>query len=43
VMGEFLARTPGAERLGLADASAAQWLPDAEHDGFYYALIRKTG
>ena len=43
VTGEFLARTPGAERLELGDGSAAQWLPDAEHDGFYSALIRKTG
>src|SRR5205085_616246 len=31
----------GARRLPLPDAGEAQWLPDAEHDGFYYALIHK--
>ena len=28
-------------RLPLPDGGAAQWLPDAEHDGFFYALIEK--
>jgi 16S rRNA (cytosine967-C5)-methyltransferase len=42
VTGEFLARTAGAVRLPLPDGQEAQWLPDAEHDGFYYALIQKT-
>jgi 16S rRNA (cytosine967-C5)-methyltransferase len=42
VTGEFLARTRGAVRLPLPDGQEAQWLPDAEHDGFYYALIQKT-
>jgi 16S rRNA (cytosine967-C5)-methyltransferase len=37
----FVARTPQASRLSLPDAAPAQWLPDAEHDGFYYALIHK--
>ena len=37
------ARSSGAPalRLPLADGSAAQGLPDAERDGFYYALIQK--
>ena len=39
---DFLARTAGAVRLPLPDGQEAQWLPDAEHDGFYYALIHKT-
>jgi 16S rRNA (cytosine967-C5)-methyltransferase len=42
VTGEFLARTAGAARLPLPDGGEAQWLPDAEHDGFYYALFQKT-
>ena len=41
VIEAFLARTPGAVRLSLPDRGAAQGLPDAERDGFYYALIRK--
>ena len=37
------ARSSGAPalRLPLADGAAAQGLPDAERDGFYYALIQK--
>lgn len=34
----FLVRQPGAVRL-----SEAQLLPQADHDGFYYALLRKPG
>ena len=30
-----------ALRLPLGDGGEAQWLPDAERDGFYYALIQK--
>ncbi len=41
VIEAFVARTSGARRLPLPDAGEAQWLPDAEHDGFYYALIHK--
>jgi 16S rRNA (cytosine967-C5)-methyltransferase len=41
VIEAFLARTPAAVRVPLPDAGAAQGLPDAERDGFYYALIRK--
>jgi len=41
VIGAFIARTPHAVRLPLADGAAAQGLPDAERDGFYYALIHK--
>jgi 16S rRNA (cytosine967-C5)-methyltransferase len=37
----FIARTPGAARRPLSDGAAAQGLPDAERDGFYYALIHK--
>ena len=41
VVEAFVARAPGARRLPLADGRAAQWLPEAEHDGFYHALIEK--
>jgi 16S rRNA (cytosine967-C5)-methyltransferase len=41
VIEAFLARAPGAARLPLPDGAAAQGLPDAERDGFYYALIHK--
>jgi 16S rRNA (cytosine967-C5)-methyltransferase len=41
VIDAFVARTQRAVRLPLADGSPAQWLPGAERDGFYYALIRK--
>jgi 16S rRNA (cytosine967-C5)-methyltransferase len=33
----FLARSTDARREG-----EEQWLPDGEHDGFYYALLRKA-
>ena len=42
VISAFLERQSGARRVSLADGGAAQWLPDAEHDGFYYALIEKV-
>ena len=38
----FVGRTPYAKGLALPDGAAAQWLPHAEHDGFYYALIEKN-
>jgi 16S rRNA (cytosine967-C5)-methyltransferase len=41
VVDAFLRRAPHAGRLELADGRPAQWLPGAEHDGFYYALIQK--
>ncbi|MDQ5849254.1 MAG: 16S rRNA (cytosine(967)-C(5))-methyltransferase RsmB, partial [Pseudomonadota bacterium] len=41
VIEAFVARAPGALRLALPDDSPAQRLPDAEHDGFYHALIQK--
>jgi 16S rRNA (cytosine967-C5)-methyltransferase len=41
VIDAFVARAPGARRLVLPDGSPAQRLPDAQHDGFYYALIQK--
>lgn len=41
VVGAFLAGERSARRLGTADGGPAQWLPDAEHDGFFYALIEK--
>jgi 16S rRNA (cytosine967-C5)-methyltransferase len=37
----FLARTHGARALPLPDGKPQQWLPCAQHDGFYYALIQK--
>ena len=42
VISAFLDRHSGARRVSLPDGGAAQWLPDAEHDGFYYALIEKV-
>jgi 16S rRNA (cytosine967-C5)-methyltransferase len=41
VMEAFVARGDGAKRAPLPDGEPAQWLPSAEHDGFYYALIEK--
>lgn len=41
VVSAFLARTPGARRVLLPDGAPAQWLPDSDHDGFFYALIEK--
>jgi 16S rRNA (cytosine967-C5)-methyltransferase len=45
VIDAFVARqrAPGARavRLPLGDGAAAQGLPDAERDGFYYALVHK--
>ena len=37
----FIAGEPMARRLALPDGSSAQWLPQAQHDGFFYALIEK--
>ena len=41
VIEAFMARVAQARRLPLPDAAAAQWLPGADHDGFFYALIQK--
>jgi 16S rRNA (cytosine967-C5)-methyltransferase len=41
VVAAFVARWPDARRLPLPDGAPGQWLPDAEHDGFFYALIQK--
>ena len=41
VIDAFVSRAPRARRVPLPDGSAAQGLPDAERDGFYYALIEK--
>ena len=41
VIDAFVARTARAVRSPLADGVAAQGLPDAQRDGFYYALIQK--
>jgi hypothetical protein len=41
VIDAFVARAAHAARLPLPDGAAAQGLPDAERDGFYYALIEK--
>ena len=41
VIASFVGRTAGAVRQPLPDGAAAQLLPDAEQDGFFYALIRK--
>ena len=40
-IGRFCARHPDAERLSIQGRPDFQLLPNAEHDGFYYALLRK--
>jgi 16S rRNA (cytosine967-C5)-methyltransferase len=37
----FVASEPTARRIALSDGAADQWLPDGQHDGFFYALIEK--
>jgi 16S rRNA (cytosine967-C5)-methyltransferase len=37
----FVARTPRAQVLPMPDGEPQQWLPAAERDGFYHALIQK--
>ena len=41
VIDSFLARSNAARRLPLAELEAGQLLPDAFHDGFFYALLQK--
>jgi 16S rRNA (cytosine967-C5)-methyltransferase len=41
VVERFTAGHADARRAALGDGGPAQWLPSAEHDGFYYALIEK--
>ena len=38
----FRARSNGARRLPLSGLEAGQLLPDARHDGFFYALLEKN-
>ncbi len=40
-IGSFLGRNTGARRLPLAGLEGGQLLPDARHDGFFYALLEK--
>ena len=42
VLDEFRARTPGAQRRDLPGGAAAQLLPCAQHDGFFYGLLEKA-
>ena len=41
VVAAFIGSERSARQLPLPDGARAQWLPDAEHDGFFYALIEK--
>jgi 16S rRNA (cytosine967-C5)-methyltransferase len=41
VVDALCTRTPQAQHLPLPEGAPAQLLPDAEHDGFYFALIAK--
>jgi 16S rRNA (cytosine967-C5)-methyltransferase len=41
VVAAFAATEPRARRLPPPDGEPAQWLPDAQHDGFFYAVIEK--
>ena len=38
----FAARHPDCRRLSIADQPDCQYLPCAEHDGFFYSLLEKT-
>lgn len=42
VVDAFLERTLAARRLTLPGLAGAQLLPDADHDGFYFALLEKN-
>jgi 16S rRNA (cytosine967-C5)-methyltransferase len=41
-IGRFCARHANAQRLPIDGSTALQLLPTAEHDGFYFALLRKS-
>jgi len=41
VVATFVESETAARQLPLPDGARAQWQPDHEHDGFYYALIEK--
>jgi 16S rRNA (cytosine967-C5)-methyltransferase len=41
VIDAFVRQAAGARRIALAGGERAQWLPNAEHDGFYFALLQK--
>ena len=41
VVESFLARNNSATRVPLAGLEGGQLLPDAQHDGFFYALLEK--
>jgi 16S rRNA (cytosine967-C5)-methyltransferase len=42
VVNEFLANHADAEQLSLPDLASGQLLPNAQHDGFFYALLQKS-
>jgi 16S rRNA (cytosine967-C5)-methyltransferase len=42
VVEEFLERTRTARRLAVPGLARGPLLPDAEHDGFYFALLEKN-
>lgn len=41
VIDAFTAHASGARRIALPEGASAPWLPDAEHDGFFCALLQK--
>jgi 16S rRNA (cytosine967-C5)-methyltransferase len=41
VVARFVESERDVRQLALPDGARAQWLPDDEHDGFYYALVEK--
>jgi len=43
VVDAFCMRTPEAQRLALPGDATPQWLPGPGHDGFYYALLGRSG
>jgi len=42
IVAAWAAAERDVRRLPLPDDGPAQWLPDARHDGFFYALIQKS-
>ena len=42
VVTDFVAKHPDAKSLPISDLPSGQLLPNADHDGFFYALLEKT-
>ena len=42
IVTDFVAHQPDAQRLSIPELPNGQLLPSAEHDGFFYALLKKS-